>query len=84
MSVVSCRFPQIPLQRLVADSYGETCVMDFGLNPFQSKTIAAAQCIMIGCATCVVHRCLCILFYFEFYLTVFIYPASAAKHNKTA
>ena len=25
---------------------------------------------------------LCILFYFEFYVTVFIYPASATKHNK--
>ena len=25
---------------------------------------------------------MCILFYFEFYVTVFIYPASAAKHNK--
>jgi len=25
---------------------------------------------------------LCILFYFEFYVTLFIIPASAAKHNK--
>jgi len=25
---------------------------------------------------------LCILFYFELYVTMFIYPASAAKHNK--